>query len=69
MKHNEIDTGMLRAYLDGEVNAERMSALSEHMGTCADCQAELKALKSRALSVGAGLDYLPRAVVADGAAA
>ena len=60
MKHNEIKTGMLRAYLDGEVNDDRVSALTEHVGMCAECQAELKVLSGHAASVRAGLDYLPQ---------
>ena len=60
MKHNEIDTGILRAYLDGEVNDDRVSALTEHVNICAECQAELKVLSSHAASVRAGLDYLPQ---------
>ncbi len=60
MKHNEIDTGMLRAYLDGEVNSDRASALSEHVNACAECQAELKVLSGHAASARAGLDYLPQ---------
>ena len=64
MKHNEIDTGMLRAYLDGEVNGDRVSALTEHVGTCAECQAELKVLSSHAASVRTELDYLPQPAAA-----
>jgi hypothetical protein len=64
MKHNEIETGMLRAYLDGEVNGDRISALTEHVSTCSDCQAELKVLSGHAASVRAGLDYLPQPATA-----
>jgi hypothetical protein len=64
MKHNEIDTGMLRAYLDGEVKDDRVSALSEHVNGCAECQAELKVLSSHAASVRARLDYLPQPATA-----
>jgi hypothetical protein len=60
MNHNEIDTGMLRAYLDGEVTGDRITALTGHVSTCAECQAELKVLSRRSASVRAGLDYLPQ---------
>jgi hypothetical protein len=60
MKHNEIDTGMLRAYLDGEVKGDGVSALTEHVGMCAECQAQLRVLGSQAASVRAGLDFLPQ---------
>lgn len=64
MNHNEIETGMLRAYLDGEVSDDRASALAEHVGMCAECQAELKVLSGHAASVRAGLDYLPQPATA-----
>jgi len=64
MKHNEIDTGILRAYLDGEVNGDRVSALTEHVDTCAECQAEMKVLSSHAASVRGGLDFLPQPAAA-----
>lgn len=60
MNHNEIDTGMLRAYLDGEVNSTQIAPLAEHVSACAECQAELKVLSNQAASVRAGLDYLPQ---------
>ena len=65
MKHNEIDTGMLRAYLDGEASSGADAALGEHVETCGDCQAELKLLNGRAASVRTGLDYLPQTAGAD----
>jgi hypothetical protein len=64
MKHNQIDIGILRAYLDGEVNEDRVSALTEHVNSCAECQAELKVLSGRAASARAGLDYLPQPATA-----
>jgi hypothetical protein len=69
MKHGEINSGMLRAHLDGEVIVDRASALGEHVGTCADCQAELKLLKGRAAIVHDGLDFLPQAALVDSSAA
>lgn len=58
MNHKEIDTGMLRAYLDGEVN--RITELTEHVSACAECQAELKVLNRHAASVRSGLEFLPK---------
>jgi hypothetical protein len=69
MKHREIDTGMLRAYLDGEVNAGKGPAVAGHVDDCSDCQAELKTLSSRAASVLAGLEDLPQAAKVDTGAA
>ncbi len=64
MKHNEINTGILRAYLDGEANGDRASALVEHVEMCAECQAELRVLSGNAASVRAGLECLPQAATA-----
>jgi len=69
MKHNEVDTGMLRAYLDDGASSGADAALGEHVESCADCQAELKVLNSRAASVRAGLDYLPQMAGADAGSA
>jgi len=68
MKHSEVDTGMLRADLDGE-NAERTAQLNEHVAACDDCQAKAETLKSRAANVRAGMEYLPRAAHVDAGAA
>ena len=54
MNHNDIDTGILRAYLDGEAGAA-----TEHISACDTCQAELKELQGRAANVGAAFDELP----------
>ncbi len=69
MKHNEINIGMLRAYLDHEVLAAELPALSEHFGACAVCQAQLNSLESSAANVRAGIDYLPQPAYANNAAA
>jgi hypothetical protein len=60
MNHNEIDTGILRAYLDGELNSAQITPLTEHVSACAECQAELKVLSRHAASVRSGLDFLPQ---------
>jgi len=54
MNHNDIDTGILRAYLDGEAGAA-----TEHISACDTCQAELMELQGRAANVGAAFDELP----------
>ena len=69
MKHNEVEYGMLRAYLDGEMKGDPGSALKEHAGTCSECQAELTVIHTRAAGVRAGLDYLPQPAHVDSAAA
>jgi hypothetical protein len=69
MKHSEIDTGLLRTYLDGAVSTERSTMLDEHVKTCKDCQSELKVLAGHAASVRAGLDFLPQPAHADSSAA
>ncbi len=69
MNHNGIDTGMLRAYLDREFKGEDESAVTAHIATCHECQAEVKILSERLASVRTGLDYLPQAANPDGTAA
>lgn len=69
MKHSGMDTGMLRAYVDHELEHENEAAVARHIAACADCQAEVKALNNRAASVRIGLDCLPETVNADGSAA
>ena len=68
MKHSEVDTGMLRADLDGEVNAESRMALDEHVLVCGDCQGVVETLKLQAASVRAGMEYLPQAARTDAGA-
>jgi hypothetical protein len=68
MKHSEIDTGLLRTYLDGAVSTERSTMLDEHVKTCMDCQSELKVLAGHAASVRTGLDFLPQPAHADSSA-
>jgi hypothetical protein len=66
MRHNEVDTGMLRSYLDGEGNA---AATGEHVAVCDACQGEVETLKSRAANVRAGMEYLPQPARVDAGAA
>ncbi|HEV2709454.1 MAG TPA: zf-HC2 domain-containing protein [Edaphobacter sp.] len=60
MKHSELDIGVLRSYLDGELDAGIADAVGQHMETCGECQAELAVLRERAASVHTGMDQLPR---------
>jgi hypothetical protein len=69
MKHNEIDTGMLRSYLDGEAGAGKGSAVADHVAACDACQAELKELHGHAASTGAAFGDLPHAAAINTAAA
>src|SRR5215469_13562891 len=69
MKHDEVNDGMLRAYLDGEGGVETTRALGAHVGTCPDCIAELKVMSDRAARVRADLDQLPLPVHFDEATA
>ena len=69
MKRSGIDTGMLRMYVDHELEHETEAAVAGHIAACADCQAEVKALNYRAESVRTGLNSLPEAVNADATAA
>jgi hypothetical protein len=60
MNHNEIDTGLLRSYMDGEIDTTKAVAVSEHLEACGSCQAEFKALKTNAAGMREGLDELPQ---------
>ncbi|HUH62182.1 MAG TPA: zf-HC2 domain-containing protein [Terracidiphilus sp.] len=60
MNHNEIDTGLLRAYLDGETDAARAAAVSEHLQSCVNCQAEIKSLEANASGIREAFDGLPQ---------
>jgi len=42
------EDGALRAYLDGEVSPDVHRAIAAHLNACADCQARVEALASRA---------------------
>jgi len=55
MKH--IDTGTLRAYLDGQLDPAKHAAI-EHLRSCAVCEGELSSLRDHAAQVRDGLDRL-----------
>jgi hypothetical protein len=65
MKHSELNTGILRAYLDGQFDLGKASTveqhtIKQHIEACAECQSELIILRERAVSVRAGFDQLPQ---------
>ncbi len=60
MKHSERNTGVLRAYLDDQMEPEEAVLVKQHVEDCAGCRTELETLQTRAASVRAGLDYLPQ---------
>lgn len=59
MKHAEVNQGMLRAYLDGQLDSERLSAVEQHVKSCNVCSGELATLRQHAAHVRDGLDQLP----------
>jgi len=59
MKHAEISQGTLRAYLDGQLNPERVAAIEEHLESCAACREELAILRGHSARVQDSLDRLP----------
>ena len=59
MKHAEVNQGVLRGYLDGELDSGRLSAVEQHLKSCNVCSGELATLRSHAARVREGLDQLP----------
>jgi hypothetical protein len=57
MTHAE--TGTLRAYLDGQLDAGEVSAVEQHLQSCALCQAQQTTLRGHAALVRDGFDRLP----------
>jgi hypothetical protein len=65
MKHSELNTGILRAYLDGEfdlgiASSVEQHTIKQHIEACTKCQSELIVLGERAASVRGGIDQLPQ---------
>lgn len=60
MKHGEMNQGMLRAYLDGQLNPDQVAAVEQHLESCAACQEEIAILRGHATSVQDSLDRLPQ---------
>ena len=59
MKHEEVMQGVLRAYLDGELDSTRLFAVEQHLQNCSICSDELALLRNHAAFVRDGLDRLP----------
>jgi hypothetical protein len=59
MKHEEMNQGLLRAYLDSELESERLFAVEQHLQNCSICSGEAATLRNHAACVRDGLDRLP----------
>jgi predicted anti-sigma-YlaC factor YlaD len=68
MKHAEVNQGVLRSYLDGELDSGRLSAVEQHLKSCNVCSEELATLRNHAARVRDGLDQLPELPNADNSA-
>ena len=68
MKHAEVNQGVLRGYLDGELDSGRLSAVEQHLKSCNVCSGELATLRDHAARVREGLDQLPQLPDADNSA-
>lgn len=60
MNHHAIETGLLRGYMDGGIDAAKEAAVSEHLRDCASCQAEIRTLSASAAGAREGFDGLPQ---------
>jgi hypothetical protein len=60
MKHSDLNQGILRAYLDRQLDPGQVSAVEEHVNDCAACQREMRVLGEYAACVREGLDRLPQ---------
>jgi hypothetical protein len=65
MKHEEVNQGVLRAYLDGELDSTRLFAVEQHVQDCSVCSGEIATLRNRAALVRDRLDRLPKLPDAD----
>lgn len=59
MKHGACNTGMLRASVDGELEAGQSASVESHVENCSRCRSELSAVNGRAAAVTSSLDQLP----------
>jgi hypothetical protein len=59
MKHEEVNQGVLRAYLDGELDSKRLFAVEQHLQSCSVCSGEVVTLRNHAACARDGLDRLP----------
>ncbi|MDT7813796.1 MAG: hypothetical protein QOJ42_3712, partial [Acidobacteriaceae bacterium] len=68
MKHAEVNQGVLRGYLDGELDSGQLAAVEQHLKSCNVCSGELATLRHHAARVRDGLDQLPDLPDADNSA-
>ena len=59
MKHEEVTQGVLRAYLDGELDSTRLFAVEQHLQGCSVCSGEVATLRNHAACARDGIDRLP----------
>jgi Putative zinc-finger len=68
MKHSDLNQGTLRAYLDSQLDPSQLSAVEEHLKSCAACQQEVQALNTHASCAREGLSRLPESPEGDNTA-
>jgi Putative zinc-finger len=68
MNHRELNEGLLRAYLDGELDSAQGSAIEQHLTSCVQCQREVATLRSHMARVRDGFERLPELAGADNTA-
>jgi RNA polymerase sigma factor (sigma-70 family) len=61
MKHDEMNPGMLRAYLDAQLDQEHAAAIGQHLEACTACKKEIAILRGHAARVQDNLNRLPEA--------
>lgn len=59
MKHGAYNTGILRAYMDGELDAGQSVSVAKHVENCGRCRSELSAVTSQATAISMSLGQLP----------
>lgn len=59
MKHAVCDTGILRAYIDGELEAEQSGSVARHLEDCSQCRSALSDVTRQAAAVHSSLSQLP----------
>lgn len=59
MNHGGCDTGILRSYMDGELEAGHSARAADHIEGCSQCRAKLSLMKSHAENVSSSLNELP----------
>ena len=55
-----LESGTLRGFLDGELEASEMRAVTEHLPACSECAAELTRLRNQAAFAAAEMGGLPQ---------